>query len=80
MTFVVPFAALLGKQDGKHMVATITVYFNPARSQGSMHEATIFAFLAFVYASFFSFTSMGVSILFGIWNMATLGKPYIPNR
>lgn len=64
-TFVPVIARLLGKQDGKHMVATITVYFHPARSKGSMIEAMICAVLAFVYAAFISFSSMGVSILFG---------------
>ena len=64
-TFVPVIAGLLGKQDGKHMVATITVYFHPARSKGSMLEAILCAVLAFVYAVFISFSSMGVSILFG---------------
>lgn len=64
-TFVPVIAGLLGKQDGKHMVATITVYFHPARSKGSMIEAMIYAVLAFIYAVFISFSSMGVSILFG---------------
>lgn len=63
-TFVPFIAGILGKQDGKHMVATITVYFHPARSKGSMIEAMICAVLAFVYAVFISFSSMGVSILF----------------
>lgn len=64
-TFVPVIAGLLGNQDGKHMVATITVYFHPARSKGSMIEAMICAVLAFVYAAFISFSSMGISILFG---------------
>lgn len=64
-TFVPVVAGLLGKQDGKHMVATITVYFHPARSKGSMFEAMICAVLAFVYAVFISFSSMAVSMLFG---------------
>ncbi|KAM0802728.1 Fusaric acid resistance protein-like-domain-containing protein [Usnea florida] len=64
-TFVPVIAGTLGKQDGKHMVATITVYFHPARSKGSMVEAMICAVLAFAYAVFISFSSMGVSILFG---------------
>ena len=64
-TFVPAIAAVLGQQDGKHMVATITVYFHPARSQGSMIEAVLLAFLAFIYAAIVSFSSMGVSILFG---------------
>ncbi|KAH0565476.1 hypothetical protein GP486_001136 [Trichoglossum hirsutum] len=79
-TFVAPVAAFLGKQDGKHIVATVTVYFNPARSQGSMHEATLLATLAFVYAAFISFTSMGVSVLFGTWNMTALGNFGVPSR
>ena len=47
------------------MVATITVYFHPARSKGSMCEAILLAALAFLYAVFICFASMGVSILFG---------------
>lgn len=64
-TFVPFIAALLGQQDGKHLVATITVYFHPARSRGSMFEAIICATLAFVYTVIICFTSMGVCILFG---------------
>ncbi|KAI9732871.1 MAG: hypothetical protein M1834_003811 [Cirrosporium novae-zelandiae] len=64
-TFVAPIAAFLGHQDGKHIVATITVYFHPARSQGSMFEAMVLAALAFLYFVFVSFTSMGVTVLFG---------------
>ena len=64
-TFVPQIAAVLGQQDGKHMVATITVYFHPARSIGSMFEAMICAALAFAYAVFICFSSMGVSIFFG---------------
>lgn len=64
-TFIPFFTKILGQQDGKHIVATITVYFHPARSKGSMFEAIICAILAFIYAAFIGFTSMGVSILFG---------------
>ncbi|KAL8805073.1 MAG: hypothetical protein Q9182_002163 [Xanthomendoza sp. 2 TL-2023] len=63
-TFVPAIASILGQQDGKHMVATITVYFHPARSQGSMFEAVVLAILAFAYAALIAFTSMGVSIFF----------------
>ena len=74
-TFVPFIAGLLGKQDGKHMVATITVYFHPARSKGSMIEAMICAVLAFAYAAFISFSSMGISILFGrTLDMLILGQ------
>ncbi|KAL2382616.1 hypothetical protein RJZ90_003121 [Blastomyces dermatitidis] len=63
-TFLPVFAAFLGRQDGKHMVATITVYFHPARTRGSMILATIHAFLAFTYATLISVTSMGISVFF----------------
>ncbi|KAL4927421.1 transcriptional regulator of RNA polII, SAGA, subunit-domain-containing protein [Aspergillus undulatus] len=63
-TFVPVLAALLGHQDSKHMVATITVYFHPARSQGSMFKALICAFLAFIYTAFVSITSMCVEMFF----------------
>ena len=73
-TFLPFIAGLLGKQDGKHMVATITVYFHPARSKGSMIEAIICAVLAFAYAVFISFSSMSISILFGrMLDMLVLG-------
>ncbi|KAL2809289.1 transcriptional regulator of RNA polII, SAGA, subunit-domain-containing protein [Aspergillus granulosus] len=55
-TFVPVLAAFLGHQDSKHMVATITVYFHPARSQGSMIKALICALLAFLYTTFVSDT------------------------
>ena len=64
-TFVPFIASTLGQQDGKHMVATITVYFHPARSMGSMFEAMLLAALAFIYAAIISFSSMAVSVLFG---------------
>ncbi|OJD14555.1 hypothetical protein AJ78_05105 [Emergomyces pasteurianus Ep9510] len=63
-TFLPVFAKFLGRQDGKHLVATITVYFHPARTRGSMILATIHAFLAFIYATFISVTSMGISVFF----------------
>ena len=34
-TFWVPFTKFLGKSDGIHLVATVTVYFHPARTIGS---------------------------------------------
>ena len=76
-TFVPAIAALLGKNDGKHLVATITVYFHPARSAGSMHRATILALIAVAYAAFISFTSMGVSIFFDDRNMLELGHAIV---
>ncbi|OAL01379.1 hypothetical protein IQ06DRAFT_335689 [Phaeosphaeriaceae sp. SRC1lsM3a] len=72
-TFVPAIAGLLGRNDGKHMVATITVYFHPARSAGSMLEAVLIAFAAFMYAAFVSFSSMGVSAYFGSHDQLVLG-------
>lgn len=72
-TFVPQIAAILGKNDGKHMVATITVYFHPARSAGSMIEAVILAFAAFMYAAFVSFSSMAVSAWFGHHHLLVVG-------
>lgn len=63
-TFIPAISTFLGHQDGKHMVATVTVYFHPARSQGSMFRALICALLAFCYSSFLSITSMLVENLF----------------
>ena len=77
-TFVGPVAGYLGTQDGKHLTATVTVYFHPARSQGSMYEAILLALAAFAYAVLISFTSMGVSILFNAkLGMATLGHALV---
>lgn len=63
-TFLPPLAKFLGQQDGKHMVATITVYFHPARSAGSMEEAAILGFGAFLYATFIGILSMATSTFF----------------
>ena len=63
-TFVPFLSSTLGQQDGKHMVATITVYFHPARSRGSMYEALVCAFSAFLYAVFICVSSMSVSVFF----------------
>ncbi|KAH8589429.1 Fusaric acid resistance protein-like-domain-containing protein [Bisporella sp. PMI_857] len=63
-TFLPPIANFLGAQDGKHMVATITVYFHPSRSAGSMVEAAMLGIAAFCYAVFISVSSMATSALF----------------
>lgn len=76
-TFLPFIARFLGHQDGKHVVATITVYFHPARSAGSMFKALICAFLAFLYAAFVSITSMCVAMLFENLNMLPLGHAVV---
>lgn len=55
------------------MVATVTVYFHPARSAGSMSEATSLALIAFAYAAFVSFASMAVSVFFGRHHLLAVG-------
>ncbi len=64
-TFWSPLSNTLGKPDGKHVVATITVYFHPARTAGSMIEAAALACVAVVYAVVVSVLSMSASVLFG---------------
>ncbi|KAI1207126.1 Fusaric acid resistance protein-like-domain-containing protein [Annulohypoxylon truncatum] len=64
-TFWQPAAAFLGPMDGKHIVATISVYFHPARSAGSQIEAVAIAVVAVCYAMFIGTLSMATSVLFG---------------
>ncbi|KIL92250.1 hypothetical protein FAVG1_04658 [Fusarium avenaceum] len=64
-TFVPFLANFLGKPEGKHVVATITVYFHPARSAGSMIEAILIAIVAVAYAEILSLLSMVTSVFVG---------------
>ncbi|TBU24665.1 Fusaric acid resistance protein-like-domain-containing protein [Dichomitus squalens] len=43
-----------------HMVATVAVYFNPAKTLGGMVEADVFCTMGLVFASFVSLSSMSV--------------------
>lgn len=60
-----PLSDFLGRPDGKHVVATITVYFHPARTAGSMIEGTLIAIVAVLYAEIVSIASMATSVFFG---------------
>lgn len=60
-----PLSDFLGRPDGKHVVATITVYFHPARTAGSMIEGTLIATVAVIYAEIVSIGSMATSVFFG---------------
>jgi len=72
-TFWSPLSSVLGHLDGKHVVATITVYFHPARTAGSMVEAGAIASLAVVYAEVVSILSMVTSVFFGsVLGLATV--------
>jgi hypothetical protein len=73
-TFVPAVSNLFGhRQDSKHLVATVVVYFHPARTIGSMHEATILAAIAVAYAAFISFTSMALSMFFATNDLLVVG-------
>ncbi|EHK16505.1 uncharacterized protein TRIVIDRAFT_214431 [Trichoderma virens Gv29-8] len=61
-TFWPPLSNFLGRRDGKHIAATLTVYFHPARTAGSMLEAVMIAILAVVYAELVCMLSMGIAI------------------
>ena len=76
-TFVAPISGLLGRNDGKHVVATVTVYFHPARSAGSMLEATVLALLAFAYAAAVSFSSMAISVFFANQDLLAVGHAIV---
>lgn len=72
-TFAQPLSDFLGRPGGKHVVATMTVYFHPARSAGSMIEAIMIAIVAVAYAELVSLLSMATSVLFGaVWGLVTL--------
>jgi hypothetical protein len=72
-TFIPAISAFLGHQDGKHLVATVTVYFHPARSRGSMFKALVCASLAFLFTTFLSVTSMCVSMFFENLDLLVVG-------
>ncbi|KAL6859664.1 Fusaric acid resistance protein-like domain-containing protein [Trichoderma novae-zelandiae] len=70
-TFWPPLSTFLGRRDGKHIAATLTVYFHPARTAGSMLEAVMIAFVAVVYAELVCVSSMGIAMASrAIWGSA----------
>ncbi|KXT15298.1 hypothetical protein AC579_2801 [Pseudocercospora musae] len=79
MATLIPWVAAWfgGRNDSKHLVATITVYFHPARTVGSMHEAFVLSLIAFCYAAFLSFGSMAVSIFFAHQHIIMVGHAVV---
>ncbi|GAB0145292.1 hypothetical protein EsHS_00005728 [Epichloe bromicola] len=61
-TFWPALSDFLGHRDGKHIVATLTVYFHPARTVGSMLEAVLVAIVAVAYAEIVCVLSMFAGI------------------
>ncbi|KAK0745330.1 Fusaric acid resistance protein-like-domain-containing protein [Apiosordaria backusii] len=77
-TFWAPISDWLGRPDGKHVVATLTVYFHPARSAGSMIEAVMIAIVAVAYAQILSILSMATSVLVGAeWHLVPLAHALV---
>ena len=71
-TFAAPASDFLGRPGGKHVVATITVYFHASRSFGSMIEAVMIAVVCIAYAEVVSLLSMVTSVLVGaVWGHVT---------
>ncbi|KAK9447680.1 Fusaric acid resistance protein-like-domain-containing protein [Limtongia smithiae] len=64
---------LLGSSDGKHLTATVTVYFHPSRTVGSMIEATAFAQISFIYSTVLSICSMLTAAAFRKINHLDIG-------
>ncbi|OBR07455.1 Ribosomal protein L19 [Colletotrichum higginsianum IMI 349063] len=64
-TFLSPISTFLGKPDGKHVVATLTVYFHASRTWGSMVEAVAIATIAVLYAELVSVLAMAFSVVVG---------------
>ena len=61
-TFWPVMSDFLGRLDGKHIVATLTVYFHPARTAGSMLEAVFIAIIAVAYAELVCVLSMAAAV------------------
>ncbi|KAL8290329.1 hypothetical protein RQP46_002587 [Phenoliferia psychrophenolica] len=69
-TFVPALSALVGAPfdvDGPvrnaHVIATVAVYFNPAKTIGSMLEANLFMLIGLLYAVFLCCGSMAMTVL-----------------
>lgn len=60
---------LYGKSDSKHMIATVAVYFHPARTMGNMYEAVTFVIISLAYSLIVAILSMIVSAKFMDWDL-----------
>lgn len=68
----------LGRGLSKHIVATVTIYFHPARSIGSMMKALLCASTALLYATLINAGSVSVSKFFAdTVEMHTLGTAIV---
>lgn len=67
--FIPSFTKVLGSSDGKHLVANIVIWYNPARSSGSIDQGIIYALIAFLFAAFVAYTSMLTATAFDHANL-----------
>lgn len=58
-------------------MATVAVYFYPARTIGSMVEANLFMLCGVLYAMFLCCGSMGMSVLFDRWEHQWIGHALV---
>ncbi|KAK9434473.1 Fusaric acid resistance protein-like-domain-containing protein [Lipomyces doorenjongii] len=75
--FSTTISSLLGSGDGKHLTATVTVYFHPSRTIGSMIEAFTFAELALVYSTILSCCSMVTAAFFRKLDLLWVGHAIV---
>lgn len=59
-----PFSDLLGNTDSKHVVATVAVYFHPARTKGSMHQLVLFVVVSLLFSMVVSLLCRSISATF----------------
>lgn len=62
--YYAPFSALLGNTDSKHVAATASVYFHPARTKGSMHQLLMFVLMSLSFTFVLLLTCRSVSSYF----------------
>ncbi|KAK9457698.1 Fusaric acid resistance protein-like-domain-containing protein [Dipodascopsis uninucleata] len=64
---------MFGSGDGKHLTATVVVYFHPSRTVGSMIESTLFAEVALLYSALLSFSTMEIGVIFKNLDLEYIG-------
>lgn len=58
------FDEFLGHTDSKHIVATVAVYFHPARSKGQMHQTLIHVVISLLFSFSVSMVCRLISTIF----------------
>ncbi|GJN88427.1 hypothetical protein Rhopal_001393-T1 [Rhodotorula paludigena] len=66
-----------GPVRNAHVVATVAVYFMPARTQGGMIEANLFVVVGAAYAVFLTCGSMAFAVLFERLDALRLGHAFV---